>query len=147
MLAATTEVLTCEQLDLTMVATKLRDNDEGLGWSVDHCDRVEIEYRRFLALTSAYPAMAIVPSKAVDSFWHYHILDTQTYARDCDRLFGSFLHHYPYFGMRGPDDALALGDAYDTTLTLYEAHFGIPPADLWARTGASRCPKCGNRCK
>lgn len=136
-----------ESLDLTMVKLKLGDLEEGAGWSPAYCDRVDLEYRRYLALSRAYPEHAIVPSKIVDTFWHAHILDTQAYAPDCQRVFGFFLHHYPYFGMRGPEDAQALGAAYDETLALYAKHFGAPPEDLWARSGASRCPNCGNRCK
>jgi hypothetical protein len=134
-------------LDLTMVKTKLQDSEEGSGWSAVFCERVDVEYRRYLFLTGTYPELPIVPSKIVDTFWHGHILDTQAYAPDCQIVFGYFLHHYPYFGMRGPDDAAALGDAYDHTLELYEKHFAMPPADLWARSGAARCPNCGNRCK
>lgn len=134
-------------LDLSMVKLKLMDAEEGAGWGSKFCGRVEGEYRRYLALTRHYPEKPIVPSKIVDTFWHYHILDTQAYADDCDRIFGFFLHHYPYFGMRGPEDAQALGEAYDSTLELYRHHFGEPPTDLWARTGSARCPNCGNRCK
>jgi hypothetical protein len=136
-----------DALDLSMIKVKLADPEEGAGWSPDYCDRVEVEYRRYLALSRYYPERPIVPSKLIDTFWHAHILDTQAYAPDCDRVFGVFLHHYPYFGMRGPEDAQALGAAYDNTLELYEHHFGAPPEDLWARSGASRCPNCGNRCK
>jgi len=134
-------------IDFTMVKLKLMDTEEGAGWSADHCDRVELEYRRYLALSRHYPDKAVVPSKVVDTFWHFHILDTQAYAEDCDSAFGYFLHHYPYFGMRGEQDAQALGAAYDETLALYEAHFGPVPEDLWAREGASRCPNCGRRCR
>ena len=133
--------------DLSMTKMKLMDHEEGPGWTSEYCDRVETEYRRYLALSRRYPEKAIVPSKIVDTFWHFHILDTQAYAPDCERTFGYFLHHFPYFGMRGDEDALALGAAYDETLDLYELHFGAPPEDLWARTGASRCPNCGNRCR
>ena len=136
-----------KSIDLSMVKAKLLDPEEGAGWSADFCDRVEVEYRRFLALTLHYREKAIVPSRIIDTFWHGHILDTQAYAEDCSRTFGFFLHHYPYFGMRGPEDAAALGSAYDETLRLYEEHFGPPPTDLWARSGAARCPNCGNRCK
>jgi hypothetical protein len=134
-------------LDLTMIATKLLDPEEGAGWTEEYSARVETEYRRYLELTGLYPDEAIVPSKIVDTFWHGHILDTQAYAPDCDRVFGFFLHHFPYFGMRGPDDAAALGDAYDRTLELYALHFGEAPEDLWARSGAARCPNCGSRCR
>lgn len=136
-----------EQLDLSMVMTKLMDSEEGLGWSADHCARVAVEYRRFLALTRHYPDQPVVPSKTIDAFWHAHILDTQAYAEDCQRFFGFFVHHFPYFGMRGPEDAQALGNAYDSTLARYKSHFGGPPEDLWVRTGAARCPNCGVRCK
>jgi hypothetical protein len=136
-----------EELDFDMIKTKLQDPEEGAGWSPAYCDRVEVEYRRYLFLTGTYPDQPIVPSKIVDTFWHGHILDTQAYVPDCELAFGYFLHHYPYFGMRGPEDAAALGDAYDSTLALYQSHFGDSPADLWARTGAARCPNCGNRCK
>ena len=132
-------------MDFSMVKLKLMDAEEGEGWSADQCERIELEYRRYLALSRRYPEKAIVPSKVVDTFWHFHILDTQAYAADCDRAFGYFLHHYPYFGMRGGHDAQALGAAYDETLALYELHFGSPAEDLWAREGASRCPNCGRR--
>lgn len=136
-----------DQLDLSMISQKLMDSEEGEGWTANQCEVVANEYRRFLALTRAYEHRSIVPSRIVDKFWHAHILDTQAYASDCEQLFGFFLHHFPYFGMRGPQDAQALGDAYDETLALYERHFGPAPADLWARTGASRCPNCGERCR
>lgn len=136
-----------DDLELSMIKQKLADIDEGAGWSPNYIERVETEYRRYLALSRYYPDKAIVPSKIVDTFWHGHILDTQAYALDCERLFGYFLHHYPYFGMRGREDAEALGAAYDETLDLYERHFGPAPVDLWARSGAARCPNCGNRCK
>lgn len=136
-----------DRLDLSMIKFKLQDVEEGPGWSSDYCERVEVEYRRYLTLSASHPSMAVVPSKIVDTFWHYHILDTQAYAVDCEQVFGLFLHHYPYFGMRGPDDAAALGDAYDETLRLYETRYGPPPPDLWMRSGAARCPNCGSRCR
>lgn len=136
-----------DSLDLSMIKIKLMDAEEGEGWSPEYCGRVENEYRLYLSLTRHYPTKAIVPSKIVDKFWHYHILDTQAYAHDCQEAFGFFLHHYPYFGMRGPEDAIVLGVAYDETLRLYEQHFGLPPEDLWVRSGSARCPNCGNRCK
>ena len=136
-----------EALDLSMIAEKLLDPEEGAGWAPEYTARVEVEYRRYLILTGMYPNEAIVPSKIIDAFWHGHILDTQAYAPDCDRVFGFFLHHFPYFGMRGPEDAANLGSAYDRTLELYASHFGPAPEDLWVRTGAARCPNCGSRCK
>jgi hypothetical protein len=66
----------------------------------------------------------IAPSKDVDAFWHGHILDTMKYAEDCDQVFGYFLHHFPYFGMRGADDAAALSAAAEQMRALTEKEFG-----------------------
>jgi hypothetical protein len=112
-----------EALDLSMIKRKLQDPEEGVGWTATECDDVEVEYRRYLALKRAYAEQEIVPNQPVDKFWHYHILDTQKYAEDCQRLFGYFLHHYPYFGMNGAEDEQALADAFEETTALYVAHF------------------------
>ena len=134
------------ELDLSMIRMKLMDREEGQGWTDAHCLQIENEYLKYLALNRHYESRPIVPCKEVDIFWHYHILDTQAYSDDCQRIFGNFLHHFPYFGMRGPEDAAALGDAYDETLALYEVHFGLPDPQIWKREGMSRCPSCGRRC-
>jgi hypothetical protein len=39
-------------------------------------------------------------------------------------VFGYFLHHFPYFGMRGQDDAAALAAAADTMQELATREFG-----------------------
>jgi hypothetical protein len=122
-----------------MVRLKLQDAKEGKGWTIAKCDLAEREYRRFLTLNLLYPDEAIVPCGLVDEIWHAHILDTQAYADDCARVFGYFVHHYPYFGMRGEEDAEALWSAYDQTLTLYEHHFGAPTAGVWRPSDAMSC--------
>jgi hypothetical protein len=86
-----------------MIRMKLADAHEGQGWDVDQLDLGEQEYRRFLALHLMYPEMAVVPCGMVDEVWHTHILDTFAYAPDCEKVFGFFLHHVPYFGMRGAE--------------------------------------------
>jgi hypothetical protein len=120
-----------EGLDLRMVRMKLADPKEGQGWTPDQLDLFEREYRRFLALNLLYPFEAIVPCHDVDMFWHAHILDTAAYRVDCDAIFGEFFDHFPYFGLRGEDDAAALDVAYERTLALYEHEFGATPAGVW----------------
>ena len=53
-----------------------------------------------------------------------HILDTRKYAEDCDKLFGYFLHHFPYFGMRGDDDRNDLQEAFTRSQSLMMQTFG-----------------------
>ncbi len=131
-------VAAIQALDLDPIKFKLMNPDEGDGWSREAVDRLEREYRRFLILVARYPEENIVPSREVDKFWHGHILDTAKYAEDCDSAFGYFLHHFPYFGMRGEQDAAALQDAGRRTRELYEREFGET-----AQSGAF-CVKAAN---
>jgi hypothetical protein len=132
-----------ECIDLGMVRRKLADPEEGQGWSAEHLDLAEREYRRFLALHLMYPETAVVPCGFVDEVWHAHILDTQAYGPDCQAAFGFFLHHFPYFGMRDEQDATDLRTAYDETLERYERAFGEPASVAWTGMAA----KCRTKCK
>jgi hypothetical protein len=132
-------------LDLSSIRFKLANPEEGTPPSFEQLDLMEMEYRRFVALRLAHPDSEIVPCKLVDEMWHRHILDTRAYAEDCDRIFGEFVHHFPYFGMRGPDDEQALHDAYDYTLERYREAFGEPPPDTWISPDARR--RCRTQCR
>src|SRR6266853_621607 len=113
-----------EALDLDPIKLKLIDPEEGQGWSREYVDRMEQGYKRFLTLLVTHPDESLAPCKDVDKFWHGHILDTLKYAEDCDELFGRFLHHFPYYGMRGPEDAANLAKAAENTRRLYRQEFG-----------------------
>src|SRR5713101_1229347 len=117
-------VAAIQALDLEPIKFKLMDTEEGQGWSREYVDQMEIAYRRFLTLSVKYSEETIAPSKDVDKFWHGHILDTMKYAEDCQNVFGYFLHHFPYFGMRGEEDAANLAEAGRTTKRLYAQEFG-----------------------
>ena len=88
-----------EPIKFTLVS-----REEGPGWTVEKTKLIEMWYRRFLTLVKIYPNQTIVPTKDIDTFWHYHILDTRKYMDDCDKVFGSYFHHFPYFGSRGEED-------------------------------------------
>lgn len=136
------------QLDTSMIRLKLTSPEEGEEtWPQDKLDLAEQEYRRFLALCLAYPDEAVVPCRLVDEFWHAHILDTRAYREDCERIFGFFYDHYPYFGLNGPQDADNLRTAYDSTLDLYEANFGAPPDGSWIDASVASRAKCRTKCK
>src|SRR5260221_9848630 len=117
-------VAAIEALDLDPIKLKLMDHEEGQGWSREYTEKMAIAYKRFLTLLVTHPETPIAPSKDIDKFWHGHILDTMKYAEDCESIFGYFLHHFPYFGMRGEDDAANLAEAGNTTNRLYEKEFG-----------------------
>ena len=106
-----------EKVDLGPIKFKLTHAD-GENWSREKAEQVEKQYRAFLALRVICPNEPLVPTKDVDKFWHYHILDTRKYMDDCEAMFGSYLHHFPYFGLRGEDDAAALEEGGKKTKRL-----------------------------
>jgi hypothetical protein len=129
-----------EKVDFTMLKQKLGQEK---GWSAEYQEEVESLYRNFLALNIIYPDRKICPTGPIDEFWHAHILDTHAYKKDCDLLFGHFLHHFPYFGMRGPDDYADLQGAFNNSRELFIHHFGIDPCggETEARgCSPQRCP-------
>ena len=134
-----------QDLDLEPLLVKAIDADEGLGWSLDYALQISEEYRKYLTLCLENPNVAIVPARDIDEFWHLHILDTQKYQADCEQIFGYFLHHFPYFGMRGVDDAKNLRNAWALSCEMYQQRFGKINNKLWV--GSARCPNCGRRCK
>lgn len=97
------------------------------GMTSEEWDTAESEYRRFLALKLIYPGISLVPSKQVTKIWHAHILDTRAYREDCEKVFGRFIDHYPYFGIYGKKDYQALQHSFSLTVELYERHFGPYP--------------------
>lgn len=127
-------------VDFTMLKRKLVEDK---GWTREMADSAEELYRKFLALNIRYPDQKICPTGPIDEFWHAHILDTQAYARDCELLFGRFLHHFPYFGMRGVEDRRDLEQAFSDSIDLFIRHYGIDPTagDTQARScRPQRCP-------
>lgn len=113
-----------ETIDFSLLVSKLVAEK---GWTVEQCQETKGLYRKFLALNVRYPDRKICPTGPVDDFWHAHILDTQAYAHDCDALFGRYLHHFPYFGMRGPEDRADLERSFAESVDLFIRHFGVDP--------------------
>ena len=98
-----------DELDLEPIAFKLKLEH---GWSLDRLNHALRQYRLWLKTVARHPKESIIPNKEVDEVWHTHILDTRKYAEDCQHIFGRFLHHFPYFGMRGATDKQDLNEAF-----------------------------------
>lgn len=123
-------------LDLDPIKVKLMHEASGEGWSLEKASAVEFEYRRFLILMKMFPNEHASPLFDVDIFWHYHILDTQKYAADCAAIFGYFLHHFPYVGLRGEADETAHRQVGMRMKELYEHTFG----GVYGRVGGAPEP-------
>jgi len=113
-----------EKLDLTPIREKIAYTE---AYKPELLNEMEKWYRRFLFLNFKYNGAPVVPNELIDEFWHYHILDTRKYAADCTALFGEMLHHFPYFGMRGPEDRKNLNQAYEKTKETFLAEYGEIP--------------------
>lgn len=132
-----------DAIDLSMPLMKSLDPKEGDGWTKERAEKAFADYRKFLFLVAT--GHHAVPTTDIDTAWHRHILDTRAYAADCFRTFGFFLHHFPYFGMRGEQDAKDLQDAFVQTKADWTAVFGEPhPADAQGSLGSAvDCNSCG----
>lgn len=127
-------------VDFSMLKVKLCRDEE---ITAEECAEIEDLYRKFLALNMRYPDRKICPTGPIDMFWHAHILDTRAYESDCQALFGRLLHHFPYFGMRGEQDARDLDEAFAASVELFIRHFGVDPTrgDMEARScRVQNCP-------
>lgn len=82
------------KLDLRNVMARVEEE-----YGIEGADlaRAEELYGKFLTLISQRgdSEVSYAPPRIVDLVWHTHITDTRAYARDCDYLFGHFVHHVP----------------------------------------------------
>lgn len=137
-LVADEAIARVDELDLEPIVFKMMHPDHEEGLTLEEADRAVDRYRKFLKLCAMYPDRPIVPTAEIDHVWHTHILDTAKYRYDCDRVFGRFLDHFPYLGLRGDDDAARLAASFADTQDLYMTHFGE------ALGGAQQA--CGENC-
>lgn len=120
---------TCiESLDLSGIKKRIVLKRE-LPLNALQVDIIEKWYKRFLYLFYRFPDKPLAVSKIIDDYWHLHLLDTWGYQRDCDVLFGKFLHHNPYVGLNGEDDIKTLQETYEYTENLMFAEFGENMSD------------------
>ena len=96
-------------------------------------------YKRYMSVTKAIGGLQLVPNGDLDEIWHMHILDTRAYMRDCDSLFGEYLHHYPYFGMLGEDNKKQWLEVQSESEVLW---FSLFKEDLYSTgNSAQKCPQ------
>jgi hypothetical protein len=120
-------------LDLESVKIRLMDPELGEGWTREYAEGIEQGYRTYLTMLAKYQEHAedILLSKDVDEFWHTHILQTIKYTEDCERVFGSYLHHNPHVGERKPEDLQKRTALAEKTRRLYRQEFGNADSAAW----------------
>src|SRR6266849_3632551 len=113
-------------LDLEPIKLRVMDPELGEGWARDYAESIERAYRNYLTMLVKHPEDAedIVVSKDVDEFWHTHILHTMKYTEDCERVFGTYLHHNPDIGGHAPAEIDRKATLVEKTRRLYQQEFG-----------------------
>lgn len=110
-----------DAIDFSKIINKMVERD---GWLKSDALKVCKLYRRYLYLRRKYSeAHRLPPTKEIDEFWHYHILETKKYRNDCQVIFGEYHDHYPYFGFDDVTDLDDLSEAFQTTQKLYGQEF------------------------
>lgn len=121
-------------IDFSLIIDKMVKYDT---WLPEDVEKTCQLYRNFLWLKKKYEStdIKIPPSKDVDDFWHYHILDTEKYRMDCQNIFGYYLHHHPtYPGPEGDAKLKRLGVAFEKLQQIHLQEFG----EMICATRASR---------
>ncbi len=113
-------------IDFSLLKEKLSLSPDqgGQGWAAAEADKAEAKYKKWLILKWKYENELMPPPLDIDAFWHGHILESHAYFRDTLAIFGKYLHHYPYFGIRGKADKEKLETAFENTKRLYREEYG-----------------------
>jgi hypothetical protein len=139
-----------QKIDFRQICFKLANDKDSEQWTDKDIETGQLLYTCYLALLLAYRDKPIVlaPPVLADKFWHQHILDTRKYMKDCDEIFGEYLHHFPYFGMRGEQDAQELKVSGNFTRKLMMEHFAqLPECKLiFDDVQLGECSNCGGSC-
>lgn len=111
-----------KNLNLRFLEKRLTDRQK---WSMDDAREAVRRYKNFLILLLRYPDEILAPAPDIDEAWHNHILFTREYIRDCQAIFGEYLHHTPSRNS-GPEEKLAMEDALVRSSDLYIQEFNEP---------------------
>ena len=116
-------------LELRDVLAKAQENYK---WSDRQTAEAHENYIKHWFLAAKYPSAPLAAiSKAADDLWHQHIIDTKKYFLDCQRIFGTYMHHQPIYGSPSEFEQAV----YISTVDLYKAEFSATPEDLQDTSG------------
>ncbi len=108
-------------------------------WDLDRAEAALRNYKRYMAVTKALGGVQLVPNGDIDEIWHMHILDTRAYMKDCNELFGEYMHHFPYFGMLGEENRQQWLEVQSQSESLWQELFC--EALYGATLEAQKCPQ------
>lgn len=116
-----------DALDLMVVKRKMTMplDEGGYGWPEKEANAAIEGYRGFLksvyadrqrrkaaangGADSDVDSEKLSPDPVTDIVWHTHILFTEKYHRDCEALFGEYIHHRPVVEDSTPPEQQPVG--------------------------------------
>lgn len=110
-------------IDLESIKCKLCCSEEGENWSRQHCDSVELEYKRTLQLYLRF-GPGVYPTPDVYTLWQYHQSEHMNYRNDCMAMFGHLPPDFPVAGLRDQDQHLPVHAGIHKTRERYAELFG-----------------------
>lgn len=66
-------------------------------------ERYVNNYRKWLVLRMFYDRKSTPPNREIDAMWHEHIIHTDKYIKDCERIYGGYMHHNPSNNPKNPN--------------------------------------------
>ena len=113
-----------DSIDFSLIIDKMVRFDT---WLQKDAEKTCQLYRNFLFMKKKYAenGVKVPPSRDVDEFWHYHILDTKKYHEDCNTIFGYYLDHHPtYLGKEGEEKLGLLRTSFKELQNIHFNEFG-----------------------
>ncbi|MBP7075217.1 MAG: glycine-rich domain-containing protein-like [Rhabdochlamydiaceae bacterium] len=110
-----------KNLDLEYLEKRLTDRYK---WPSENASEAVRRYKNFLLLLLKYPNEVLAPTPDIDEAWHNHILFTREYMRDCQAIFGNYLHHAP--SRNSPEEKKVMLEAQSRSSDLYIQEFNEP---------------------
>lgn len=114
-----------EELDLEPIIAHLEMRGY-LHWDSAKLRDTAEWYRRLLYLRAIEKRAVLVPTNDIDEFWHAHILNTDKYRNDCEKLFHGFIDHRPLVNLNCDEEG-QLKDNFSNTLRLFRKYFNEVP--------------------
>jgi hypothetical protein len=94
--------------------------------------KLELEFRRYIALKLIYPKLSFTPSRFVDMYWHLFMLYTKEYNEFCIKLYGRMLNHVPFdIEMEQNETGNEGTEPYERTRNTYVEIFGVIDKKMW----------------
>lgn len=110
-------------LDFELEKLRLKIKFGTKKWPNEKCERVELKYKRFLALKRCFPHLQLVPCAEIDYFWLEHYADEEKYAKETTRIFGYVLNQFQFFGLSRREAGIELKQSLQETKNLYHRFF------------------------